>query len=776
MRTPLGKIREGGARRRPAVGAGRAWGWGLGWGGLGWLGLGWVPGLAGATLADLAVVRERVEAEWLARADAGAAAGWRDQLGADGRWPDLDYTSASTTHWPLPAHCERAGALAAAYRAEGSALRGDPGTRAAVGRAWEHWFERDYTNANWWYNEIGVPRALAPGLLLLREELTGRERTAGLRILERARIKGESQNLVWLAEINALRGLLVDDPTLVETAYGRIAAEIKVVDYDGEGLQADGSFLQHRRCLYNHGYGSSFVLDAARLARLLGGTGLAISPERTALVTGLVLDGTQWMTRGSFRDWSARGREFTRPDAASATYLATAAADLLEAGAARPEELRALRDRLRGAPEGRPLEGHRHFWRADFQTHHRAGYYFSLRMYSRRLANTDFNGPENLLGHHLADGVTVWVRRGNEYDGLFPVWDWQRLPGATARQSPALVPGQPRRDRGSRDFAGGVSDGHYGAAGFDFERDGLAVRKAWFCFDEGVLALGAGLTDTSGAPVATTLNQVRRFGAVLPVAGGVWHDSTLYVGLAGPPLLQESRLATGSWQRINQQQSAAAVSVQVFTAWLDHGTSPVGQSYAYWVQPGVALAEASTAAAQVPVRLAANTPAGQAAWHRSGDLAAAIFHEAGRLEMDSGQTLSCDRPAAVLLRRRDGRWRIHAASPEQAYGLARIRWQGREYHAHWPAGQSAGASVEALPLVLENPHRGADGRWRATFRRPSVGPAPTYVVEWSQTLAPGSWMSAGLGASILSDDGRVQTVEWIAPAGSGPRFLRVRVP
>jgi FG-GAP repeat/Abnormal spindle-like microcephaly-assoc'd, ASPM-SPD-2-Hydin len=51
-----------------------------------------------------------------------------------------------------------------------------------------------------------------------------------------------------------------------------------------------------------------------------------------------------------------------------------------------------------------------------------------------------------------------------------------------------------------------------------------------------------------------------------------------------------------------------------------------------------------------------------------------------------------------------------------------------------------------------------------------------FAVEWSDTLAPGSWSTAGVSEVILSDDGTVQQVKATSPLGSGSRrFVRLRV-
>jgi len=641
-----------------------------------------------AQAGDMETVRERLQKEWLTAEDKGEAAELLRRQSSDGSWPDLDYNDPATTKWPSLQHVERATTLALAWARPGTDLHRNPEVRAAVGRAWEFWFARDPKNENWWHNEIGVPRALAPGLLVLREELTEREKEQGLRILSRAEIKAESQNLVWLAEINALRGLISGDAELVQRAYGRIAQEIRTVP--SEGLQVDMSLLQHRGCLYSHGYGASFAVDGTRLARLLDGTRFALPREKVDLLASYLLDGSQWMMFGRSADFGARGREIARPGGGGVpkkSYLSVAAENLLALKQPpRAAELRDLERRASGEPGAPALVGARHFWRSDFTVFQWPGFYASVRMFSDRIANTDFNGPENLLGHHLADGVTTLMTHGEEYRGIFPLWDWQKLPGTTARQSPPLKPGAPRRDKGSRDFVGGVSDGRAAFSAFDFERDGLVARKAWFFTDAGLLALGAGINDPSGAPVATTVNQCLRRGEITKSGATMLHDGLAYTALGETTFQDEHGLRTGSWRKIHQQESADAVTGELFTLWIDHGTNPRDADYAYLVRP-------AAAAAQPPaVRVIVNDDKLQAA--ETDDLAGAAFYAPGEVKTKAFGVLAAAQPCVVLMRRQGLRQaELSAADPTTKLEKLSLRLGSKDLVLDLPRGDRAGATV-----------------------------------------------------------------------------------
>ncbi|MHB8899089.1 MAG: polysaccharide lyase 8 family protein [Thermoguttaceae bacterium] len=660
---------------------------------------------------DLETIRLRMMAPLLTAPDSKAVARRMESMKDDGTWPDIDYTDAGRSGWSVPAHLERVETLARAYRAPASPLGGDAGVLAAARKGLDAWLRLDPQNPNWWWNEIGVPGAMLPVLLLLDDELSATERQAGLKILERAKIGMTGQNLVWVSEITAGRGLLERDSELVGKAYRRITDEIRVSL--SEGIQPDCSFHQHGPCLYSHGYGAAFLMDCSQVAVLLEGTALALPREKIQLLARVILDGTQWMTRGVASDFGAEGREITRRGQ-SAAYLATVAERMLRLETGREEEFRALAARIAGRAEAPPLVGNRHFWRADLMTHQRPKYYASARMHSTRLANTD--GPSNsegLLSHHLADGCFVLMQTGKEFNDLFGVWDWRKIPGTTVRQKAELT-GTPRR-MGTTDFVGGVSDGTYGLSACDLERDGLAARKSWFFFDDEIVCLGAGITATEGEPVVTTINQCALAGDVV-LAGGdgevrlergdhtaetpkwFWHDSVGYVLVEPARLRLQNDARSGSWHASNGNYPQRQETRDLLTAWIEHGTAPEGARYGYVVVPGTDREKAAAYAADVPVRVLANDENVQAVVHERLGVAAAAFYRPGKLEIGPGRGIEVDRACLMLLRKREGGLELAVANPRNEGGEVRVRIlaggaEPTETTVQLPEGMQAGSSV-----------------------------------------------------------------------------------
>lgn len=626
---------------------------------------------------DLETIRSRIVAPLLAAPDAEPVAKLIDSMQVGGTWADIDYTNQSRSAWSVPTHLSRVGMLAQAYRAPASPAHGDREVLAAASKGLDGWLRLDPQNPNWWWNQIGVPKTLLPVLLLLDDELSAAQRADGLKILRRASIGMTGQNLVWVTEITAGRGLLEHDADLVATAYRRIADEIRVGL--GEGIQPDFSFHQHGPCLYSHGYGAAFIVDCSRIAAQLDGTALVFPPEKIELLSRLILDGTQWMTRGNTTDFGAEGREITRKGQ-SASHLVSATEYMLRLPSGREDDFRALAGRAAGNGDAPPLAGNRHFWRADLMTHHRPKYYASARMHSTRMANTD--GPANsegLLSHHLADGCFVLMQTGGEYRDIYGVWDWQKIPGTTVRQKPELT-GSPRRT-GTTDFVGGVSDGAYGLASCDFERDGLAAKKSWFFFDDEIVCLGAGITAPPGEAVVTTLNQCYLDGDVIlteagksktldrgehasNVADWLWHDKVAYVFLEPTTCRLQNDAQSGSWHASNRRYSERKETRDLFTVWVEHGTAPQADTYGYIVVPGIDRDDAADYAGKAGIRMMANDEKIQAVAQIRLGLVAAAFYAPGEIEVRPGLAIRVDKACLMLARVQDGEVSLTLANPE----------------------------------------------------------------------------------------------------------------
>ena len=622
-----------------------------------------------AVQRDVEVIRNRMLARYLpapgASLDALAARaeGYAKALREDGSWDDVDYGSEARSRWETVNHLARVRDMTIAYRAPGSPVEGKRALEAAILKGLDLWLTKDFRNPNWWWNQIGVQLALGPTLLMLDDGVPPEQRNQGIEIMKRAKWQNwTGQNLVWGVTLQIIRGCIERKPEVIQAAYSRMYEEIHVVAPGKEGIQVDFSFHQHGPQLYSGGYGRGFAVMGAEFIHYARETCFAAPDEVVGVMKAYLLDGQQWMMRGITFDYSVMGREITRAGRDGEAML-DAAVRLAELGGPRSDELEAFAARMRSADAECPLVGNRHFWRSDYTSHRRSGYFVSVRTASKRNRRSEVCNNEGRKSHHLADGAMLVYVDGAEYRDIFPVWDWQRIPGTTCEQMEWAEKGGVG-GMGETSFVGGVSDGAYGLAAMDFAREALKARKAWFCFDEAIVCLGAGIACTSPNPVLTSVNQcylrgdVRVSGEAQALAPGartpaapawVHHDSVGYIFPDQGAIHLANQTQTGRWSDIGTG-SDEEVAQDVFSLWLDHGGQPAGAAYLYFVYPGISLEEFRQHTGASEFEVLSNTEQIQAVRHKASGLTQMAFWEAGALDCGEGHFIRVDQPCLLLWR------------------------------------------------------------------------------------------------------------------------------
>ena len=606
---------------------------------------------------------------------------WLGALGADGAWPDIDYADQTPGPWLTNEHLIRLLTMARRYSAPGQSFYQDAALRNAILAALNFWLAHDFQNPNWWHNQIGVPTSIGYTLLLMRPEITPAQHAQGMTILQRASLSGKTgANLTWSATVVLVRGSLALAPDLVAEAMAALYGELKIAGPGQEGVQADWSFHQHDALLYSGGYGQAYTVDAARFVLYAYNTRFAAPDAQYAVLAGHILDGQQWMMRGDTFDYSAIGRQIARPDQ-NGRAVVTVARQLAGIGGQRQAEFQALAARGAGDPQAPPLVGNRHFWKSDFMAHQRASFYVSARMVSTRLYNTDgyING-EGRQTNNLAYGATLLYRTGQEYRNIFPVWDWQRVPGVTCEQFAAPLDPAGLHVHGQTSFVGGVSDGLYGMAAMDLQLGSLAAKKAWFFFDEEWVCLGAGIACATDNPVLTSVNQCLRGGDVTVAGPGykytargvgvhslrdgwVHHDRVGYHFPADVTATIRHMPQFGSWAAIGAG-SPDPLTLDVFNIWISHGAHPADARYHYTIYPDIDVSALDALVAEQRVMVLSNSAALQAVLHRPLGLCAMALYQAGALAGPLGWNLAADQPCLLLLREQQDGMLLAVANPE----------------------------------------------------------------------------------------------------------------
>ncbi len=575
--------------------------------------------------------------------------------------------------------------MAIAFNGTGYPVYHDTAMSRGIIAGFDYWYDNDAAiyNNGWWYDDIGQRLALGPMLLMMEPYLDTARVRKGAELIFNAHYNEQSelnvgQNLIWNSQNDLWRGCLLNSVTYINLGLNEIKNQLQLTT--NESIQPDFSFHQHGAQLYNGGYGRAFMEDVMFWVLLTQGLSFAYDAAKVAILTGYILDGSQWMLRRNNWDFACRGREIARGGGKFGTQ--NFKDNLLLLQSSRHAELQAFVDHISGINDS-ALTGDKHFWRSDYHVHRAKGFHFSIRMCSNRTVGSEMIGYENKQNRYLPFGATTLLLTGEEYFNIFPLWDWSRIPGVTSphKTNPGSFTGGEDWWYGTTSFVGGVSDGIHGAAGFDLDWDGVSGRKAWFCLGEEIVALGAGISGSAAFPVYTSINQCWLIGSVWTandtgqgntVAQGlrtlesprwVFHDSVGYVFPHPSQVTLKNETQSGSWYSINEQKSNTVVTGDVFSLWFDHGLNPSNAGYEYIVVPGTGKADIRKYAQNIPVRTIVNTIYQQAVRNDSLGVTSIVFYQAGSVVVRLGLAVEVDKPCIVLLDESGANYRVSVANP-----------------------------------------------------------------------------------------------------------------
>ncbi|MGX1367195.1 hyaluronate lyase [Streptomyces canus] len=645
-------------------------------------------------------------------------------------WPDRPYDPPAG----ITQSYSRLWTMTQAYVQQGTGSTGDGTLLADVLGGLDHLSATVYNPSttrygNWWEWQIGSPRLLMDITAALHDHLTDGRRTAACAAVDHfipdtvlTDYSGTSTgaNRVDLCRSVALRGILGRAPDRITLARDALSPVFPYVT-KGDGLYADGSFVQHTRVAYSGTYGQVMLDGLGRLFALLAGSAWEVTdPARQTVLDsvehayaplihdGLVMDSVNGraISRGYLRSDERhvlRGDHFHGQGIIAAiALLADGASEqertrwhglvkgwierdtvtpVLTARQFGPADLARLHavaaSPVPAAPE--PV-GHRLFAAMDRAVHRRPGFVANIAMASDRIAAYECGNGENPRGWHTGAGMLSWWAggRSDQYtDWYWPTVDWYRLPGTTVstRRLADRAGGEWGEPRPDVRWVGGTTDGEYAAIGQHLKGLGstLQARKSWFCVADAVICLGAGITCADGVRVETVVDNrnLGEGGTQSFVRGPGWAHLEGHGGWLvsdGLHVLREDR--TGAWSDINTSSTTERRTRRWQTLWLDHGTDPVDACYAYVLMPGASRRTvAARAADRHWLSVLANDSACQAVHVDRLGLTAANFWRAG-----TAGPLTASAGASVLIRRRGRTATLHIAEPTRSGEPLEIVW------------------------------------------------------------------------------------------------------
>jgi len=589
-------------------------------------------------------------------------------INTDGSWTDVNYKDRDNNWAPL-LHLTRVIVMAVNFEDKNSELFQDTELLKSIEKAINYWYTVNPVCDNWYKNTIAKQFYFNVIALLLEGKIDESLLSKMVNDLTKnPTMTGSNRTL--LATSTFYLGVLENDPEMIKLGVSGVTDQILISIK--EGVQPDYSFHQHGHFIYNGSYGFNFLRESIWLATIVHGTEFAFSEKHLKVLRDYFLEGTRWMIRGGLIDYNVRGRQVGRSDAMK-LYGNLLIPILNHLIIADPEYKNEYKTSITQIEKQLPqnVVGNRHFWRSDYTIHHREKYSTSLKMCSERTVGIELNmNSENKLGYWLPYGLTYIYRKGNEYDGIFPVWDWARLAGVTNPYHEIQEKQKGTKYTQNTSFVGGVSNGKYGVSAMDFSKNETTAKKAWFWFDDEWVALGAGINSKHDSTIVTGINQSLRKGGImtdgdfltkhrqtLTNPGWILHDSIGYVFPGNENIEFCGGIQKGNMQRIYGLGEDTVYSNQVFSLWFDHGKNPKDKSYKYIVVPGIGDEELEKYSQNLPVWILLNSQEAQAVYHKNLQITGIVFYKKGELETDS-LIVNVDSPCLVLIDEKNGTFSI----------------------------------------------------------------------------------------------------------------------
>lgn len=601
-------------------------------------------------------------------------------LNPEGSWPDIFYGDSSRSGWQPSFHAERLLRLAKAYRDPVSAYYGKEEVRKKIKQAVSYWFRGNFRCRNWWYNEIGVPRMLGGVFLLMEEEMEEEEREKAVAYMKNARLGRTGQNRVWLAENVLIRALLQNDTLLFNQARKEILCELKIQP-EGEGIKPDRSFQQHGSQLQFGNYGLAFINTMAHWAWVFQGTEYALDPEQLGVLRSYLLGGLQWVVWRGYMDVSACGRQlFEDTQRGKALALGKAVRNMMWADPGYRKQYRQfynLHIRGKGGKNGKT--GCRFFPYSDYGVFRSRKWFATVRMSSVRVIGGEIVNSENLRGDYLGDGALFCYNRGDEFRDIFPVWDWQGIPGVS--YSAGELPFEKERQwsifQHKGDFVGGVSDGRKGVMALEMEKDILQARKTYFFPGKYIVCLGSGISGKG--KIITSVAQCLRRGKTdsLNLSSGkgiaYYHDGMVYIFPEKKRVGCWEGVQKGNWKRVAAFYDTTEVEKEVFRLWLEH--TDKGGKYNYVIVPGVREKNWKKVVKTFPenfFRCEENMHFVKTAkgWQ-------AAFYAAAVVELEPGVALTVGEACLLMCRKKGRKYQFRVCDPTQTQKQIRLTLSGK---------------------------------------------------------------------------------------------------
>lgn len=603
------------------------------------------------------------------------AAKWMQQIRENGSFADIDYSDHSFS-WTPGAHLTRVYQMAQAYVLPGNRYCGDTTLYNQIVQALTYWNTVHPVCDNWYENQISAPQDMGTILVLMRYGATTLPAELESSILQYMKQTGgdpaeqTGANKTDIALHWLYRGCLQEDKDVIDKAVLHSFMPLAYVSANEEGVQYDLSYFQHGTQLYIGGYAPVMLNGVTKVAEYTAGTDYKLSPNQLNVLYRFINDTYMKSIRGHVQFYNIVGRSVSRPGALNCSSFTNLLEKMKNIDPAHTSEYDRHMGTLKGDGYGSAAESFTHYYIGDWSLYQGKDCSVGIRMASKRTRKCENGNGENLKGFFMSDGSMNIATEGDEYLDIFPVWDWNRVPGVTNPQMSEIPLGKAWGEAGESDFCGGLSAGKEGLSGFSLSAGthgvSLSARKAWFFLGGRIVCLGSGITTAMAEEVNTTVNQCLLRGNVTYAANGqqnsapvgtqvtdeaidwIWHDKVGYFFPEKQKVSLKTESRSGSWYDINNTKSKDKVSKDVCTLWLNHGTTPADATYSYIIVPGIDSESRMRDYDAKSTEIVANTKDVQAVRDATTGTVQALFYRKGSITA-GGMKVTADTPCALML-------------------------------------------------------------------------------------------------------------------------------
>ncbi len=568
----------------------------------------------------------------------------------------------------------------------------------------EGWYTA-VTADNWWDWMIGAPTALVHTLAVTDGLVPQEERQQYLADISRfvPQVGMNDSNKACTTYVVIASAILAEDAARFANGYDAAQRLFYHKDRDvrystgmQEGFYSDGSYLFHGRHPMNGTYGLEHYKSLASLAVILDRGGCGFLGEQLAMAKEWFENAFLPLCHDGAIMSIVRGR-YPGMERESGTTLAGALADF---SAALPENDAAkikaylkelmqskavLTENLNGSqsetllqiaddetlPPWQKQRGVTVYPFMDRAVWHGDGFSAGLAMSSSRIYNYESISGCNQNGWYMGDGMLLYYQDGfSGYDADY----WKsanpyRRPGTTVDEQQRELVSIPNANAylSGKDFVGGAAtaNGAAGVCAMELEsfhsegggkltdpiamsqplhRNDLTANKAYFMFDDEVVALGSGIHSTMDAEVETTVENRRLDAARKVIAGGSEITKTKETALTTDYLSIEGLggyyFPDGAELHLKRGD--------FLEAWFSHGKNPENAGYVYVLLPKRDEAAIKQYTKDPDVGVLANTAALQAVKEKNTGLCGMVFWQSGSFGDVTAQQ------SAIVMTKTDG--------------------------------------------------------------------------------------------------------------------------